>query len=195
MRTFITLYASSIRDAENFLSQKARINAVVTSVTQAVHRFGCLTYLGRHRTLFCLVAALKVLQHERGGVSAEHKHCLYKPAAHLQLSSCPKKPKDWLSDQAYLNLLALAERVPRFSNILELVSKKEVWRTWMDKEKIEEEPCPDADLDVLHRCALSTHVDMALRCVGVIITLTYEEHLPFPVARSPDDCLPQHLYD
>jgi hypothetical protein len=133
------MFSSAIRGAESFLSQKARINAIVVSVTAEVNHFSRRTYFSRHRTVFNFMAVMKVLEHERGGLPTDFKTCLYKPASNYQISSCPKKPKEWLADQAYLNLLGLAEKIPKFGNIIDLIFKKESWRVWIEKESLEED--------------------------------------------------------
>jgi hypothetical protein len=147
------MFSSAVRSAESFLSQKARINAIIVSVMAEVNHFSRRTYFSRHRALFNFLAVLKIVEHERGGLPTDFKTCLYKPASHFQISSCPKKPKEWLADQAYLNLLGLADKIPKFANIVDPIFKKEAWRAWIEKERLEEEACPDTEVDSLHRYA------------------------------------------
>ena len=134
---------------------------------QVMMEFSKRVYFSQHHEVFQLLVALKVAEHELKTITTEHIYALSKAGKHLNISSAPRKPKEWLSDACYLNLLGLSERIPKFHGIVELFAKREVWRQWMDKDRPEEESLPDESYEGMNKLLL--------------VRATREDRFPFAV--------------
>lgn len=153
--SFLKLFTDAVRNAENVMSRQSRVPAIVASATKAISDFSRLIYFSMHFEVFKLMTALKVAQHEHKTIQQDQIFALTKAGQHVQLFQVSRKPKEWMSDSGYCNLLALAERIPRFHGIVEVFVRKDAWRVWIEKDRPEEEPCPDGDqLDAMHKFLL-----------------------------------------
>ena len=87
----------------------------------------------------------------------DHLNCFIKGGAALDINVVKKKPKDWVPDGVWLNIIQLSTSIPLFKDLPEIVSRNEsMWRQWYDQEAPESVPVPDVDdrLDKMHKMLL-----------------------------------------
>ncbi|KAK5935878.1 hypothetical protein CgunFtcFv8_021195 [Champsocephalus gunnari] len=142
LRQFLGLFDSSmLQSAKSPLTSK-RISNIISFLTYKVYCYTARSLYEEHKLLFTLLLALKIALQAR---SISHPEVLtfVKGGASLDLNSVESKPRRWILDQTWLNLVQLSSLQP-FSQILtQVVQSERAWRAWFDHPTPEDAPLPD----------------------------------------------------
>ncbi|XP_069476735.1 dynein axonemal heavy chain 5-like [Ambystoma mexicanum] len=142
LRQFLGIFDISMeRSAKSQLTSK-RIGNIIEYLTFEVFRYTARGLYEDHKFLFTLLMALKIdLQAKK--ITHNDFQTLIKGGATLDLNSVEPKPKKWILDMTWLNLVQLSNSFP-FTNLLGQVARNEkAWKAWFDEEAPEESPLPD----------------------------------------------------
>ncbi|XP_032818620.1 dynein axonemal heavy chain 5-like isoform X1 [Petromyzon marinus] len=142
LRQFLGLFDLSVETAARSPIPTKRIASIIETLTFEVYRYTARGLYESHKFLFTLLLTLKV-DRQAKRISHEEFQTLIKGGAALDLNAVEPKPKKWILDMTWLNLVQLS-RLPNFSQLLAQVSNHErVWHAWFDTEAPEENPLPD----------------------------------------------------
>ncbi|XP_041817844.1 dynein heavy chain 5, axonemal [Chelmon rostratus] len=142
LRQFLGLFDSSMRHSAKSQLTSKRISNIITFLTFQVYGYTARSLYEEHKLLFTLLLALKIDLQARN-ISHPEVLTFVKGGASLDLNSVESKPRRWILDQTWLNLVQLSG-LPPFTQILTQVSQNErAWRTWFDHPVPEDATLPD----------------------------------------------------
>ncbi|KAK1173586.1 dynein heavy chain 5, axonemal isoform X1 [Acipenser oxyrinchus oxyrinchus] len=142
LRQFLGLFDMSMEKSVKSQITSKRIANIIEYLTYEVFRYTARGLYEDHKFLFTLLMALKIdLQAKK--ISHEEFQTLIKGGAALDLNSVEPKPKKWILDITWLNLVQLSHLYP-FNELLGHVARNDkAWKTWFDEEAPEEASIPD----------------------------------------------------
>ncbi|MBN3299228.1 DYH5 protein, partial [Amia calva] len=156
LRQFLGLFDISMeRSAKSQITSK-RIANIIEYLTYEVFRYTARGLYEDHKFLFTLLMALKIDLQARK-ISHNEFQTLIKGGASLDLNSVESKPRKWILDMTWLNLVQLSALHP-FTQILSHIARNDkAWKSWFDEEAPEEAPVPDgydSQLDTFRKLLL-----------------------------------------
>ena len=136
-----------------------RIQNIIDFLTFATFKYTVRGLYEMDKFLFTILMTLKV-EINANKIRGEEFQVFIKGGAALDLNAVEPKPKKWISDMTWLNLVELS-KLPQFSNILGQVARNDkAWKDWYDTDTPEDNPIPDG-----YGTTLSTfHKLLLLRC-------------------------------
>ncbi|XP_030612273.1 dynein heavy chain 5, axonemal [Archocentrus centrarchus] len=142
LRQFLGLFDSSMQNSARSQVTSKRISNIISFLTYQVYRYTARGLYEEHKLLFTLLLALKIdLQAQN--ISHSEVLTFIKGGASLDLNSVESKPRRWILDQTWLNLVQLSS-LPPFFQILNQVNQNErAWKSWFDRPAPEDTPLPD----------------------------------------------------
>ncbi|XP_069368231.1 dynein axonemal heavy chain 5 isoform X1 [Paralichthys olivaceus] len=142
LRQFLGLFDSSMQNAARSQVTSKRICNIIGFLTYQVYCYSARGLYEEHKLLFTLLLALKIDLQARN-ISHPEVLTFVKGGASLDLNSVESKPRRWILDQTWLNLVQLSV-LPPFTQILTQVSQNErAWRSWFDHPAPEDAVLPD----------------------------------------------------
>ncbi|XP_061778474.1 dynein axonemal heavy chain 5-like [Nerophis ophidion] len=142
LRQFLGLFDSSMQLSVRSQVTSKRISNIISFLTFQVYCYTARGLYEEHKLLFTLLLALKV---DLQAKNIMHSDVLIfiKGGASLDLNSVEPKPRRWILDQTWLNLVQLSS-LSVFCQILTQVSRNEkAWKTWFDNSAPEDATLPD----------------------------------------------------
>ncbi|XP_007895756.2 dynein axonemal heavy chain 5 [Callorhinchus milii] len=148
LRQFLGIFDLSMeKSAKSHITSK-RIANIIEFLTYEIFKYTARGLYEDHKFLFTLLMTLKI-DMEAKKISHNDFQTLIKGGASLDLNSAEPKPKKWILDMTWLNLVQLSQSYP-FNQLLVQVTKNDkAWKTWFDEAAPEESPLPDGYDDVL----------------------------------------------
>jgi dynein heavy chain len=104
---FNELYERAIDGAERAAAPAKRIANIIDHMTYEIFCYVSRGLFERHKLIFALMLANKVLV-AAGKVKPADVDALLKGGAALDAASARRKPKEWIPDAVWLNVLALS---------------------------------------------------------------------------------------
>ncbi|XP_013770736.1 LOW QUALITY PROTEIN: dynein heavy chain 5, axonemal-like [Pundamilia nyererei] len=142
LRQFLGLFDSSMQNSARSQVTSKRISNIISFLTYQVYRYTARGLYEEHKLLFTLLLALKIDLQARI-ISHVEVLTFIKGGASLDLNSVESKPRRWILDQTWLNLVQLSS-LPAFFQILNQVNQNErAWKAWFDHPAPEDAPLPD----------------------------------------------------
>ena len=133
-----------------------RIANIIEYLTEKVFLYTARGFYESDKFLYALLLTLKI-DLNRGKISFEQFNTFIKGGASLDLNSVDPKPKKWILDSTWLNLVQLS-RLPSFSQLLIQVTRNDkAWKSWFDSAEPEETTLPDGyqeSLDIFSKLLL-----------------------------------------
>ncbi|XP_067125373.1 dynein axonemal heavy chain 8-like isoform X2 [Centruroides vittatus] len=139
---FLEIFDRSMKDSEQSFITGMRIKNIIEFLTFEVFQYVCRGLYENHKFLFTLLLALKI-DIEQGRISKEEFLIFVRGGTALDLSTVTPKPKDWISNLTWLNLVELS-KLQHFQEILVKIKLNDrSWKNWFEKNAPEEEEIPD----------------------------------------------------
>eukprot|EP00198_Chlamydomonas_reinhardtii_P012689 XP_001702026.1 flagellar outer dynein arm heavy chain gamma [Chlamydomonas reinhardtii] len=139
---FNQLYELAIDRSEKANMPSKRIHNIIEYMTYEIYLYVQRGLFERHKIIFALMLTNKVLT-SAGKVKATDLDVFLKGGAALDINSVRKKPKDWIPDSVWLNIIALSA-MDAFRDIPDSVFRNDgLWRQWYDQEAPEMAKVPD----------------------------------------------------
>ena len=145
---FLVVFQRSMAEAAQSAVPAKRISNIIDYFTYAAY---CYTIRGLYtcdKLLLTLLLALKI-DMRKGEVLQNEFMTFIKGGASLDLNSVEAKPKAWIQDMTWLNLVQLSS-LPQFSDITnQIVRAPGTWKTWFDDAEPEEIALPEGYDNIL----------------------------------------------
>ena len=126
---FNQLYEQAIDRSEKANMPSKRIHNIIDYMTYEIYLYVQRGLFERHKLIFALMLTNKVLL-SAGKVKASDLDVFLKGGAALDINSVRKKPKDWIPDNVWLNIIALSA-MDSFRDIPDSVFRNDgLWRQW-----------------------------------------------------------------
>ncbi|XP_062336343.1 LOW QUALITY PROTEIN: dynein axonemal heavy chain 5-like [Osmerus eperlanus] len=156
LRQFLGIFDTSMERSVKSQITSKRIGNIIEFLTYQAFRYTARGLYEDHKFLFTLLLALKINLQDNNISHAEFQTFI-KGGASLDLNSVEPKPRRWILDLTWLNLVQLSSLAP-FSQLLAQVSHNDrPWRAWFDQPAPEDAPLPedyDTNLDTFRKLLL-----------------------------------------
>ncbi|XP_025057270.1 dynein heavy chain 5, axonemal-like [Alligator sinensis] len=142
LRQFLGIFDLSVERSVKSQITAKRVANIIEHLTYEVFKYTVRGLYENHKFLFTLLMTLKIdLQAKK--ITHNEFQTLIKGGASLDLNSVEPKPKNWILDMTWLNLVQLSNLNP-FNQLLGQVGRNEkAWKAWFDEKAPEETPIPD----------------------------------------------------
>ena len=182
LKQFLGLFENSIVKSTRSPYTNKRIQNIIDYLTYDVFKYTCRGLYERDKFTLTLQMAFKI-QLQQKAIRSEEFELFLKGGAALDLNAVEPKPKKWITDVTWLNLVALSNLL-QFSNITrQVVDNDKVWRQWFDSDAPEEITIPEgySQLSTWHKLLLirswcpDRTVPMARRYIAEALGDAYAE--------------------
>lgn len=144
LNQFAELYDLAIDRSEKANMPSKRIHNIIEHMTYSIYVYIARGLFERHKLIFALMLANKILV-SAGKILSADVDIFLKGGGALDINAVRKKPKEWISDAIWLNSIALSG-AQGLSDIVESVYRNEaLWRQWYDQEAPEQNKIPEFD--------------------------------------------------
>jgi len=139
---FNDLYLLAIDLSEKAAMPSKRINNIIEYLTYSVYLYIQRGLFERHKLVFALMLTNSI-QISAKKLTFDDVSIFLKGGAALDINAVRKKPKDWLSDMIWLNIVATSS-MSTFNDLQDSVYRNDgLWRQWYDLEEPEKANVPD----------------------------------------------------
>jgi dynein heavy chain len=153
---FLQVFNKSMEDSAQSPVPAKRIHNIIEFLTYEAFCYTIRGLYTRDKFLLTIMLALKI-DIRKGQVKPAEFLTFIKGGAALDLNSVEPKPKAWILDMTWLNLIQLSS-LPQFSELPNQVTRNAGgWKNWFDDAEPEEAPLPDgydSVLDVFRKLLL-----------------------------------------
>lgn len=134
---FNQLYELSIDRSEKANMPSKRIHNIIEYMTYEIYLYIQRGLFERHKLIFALMLTNKILV-SAGKIKAADVDVFLKGGGALDINSTRKKPKEWIPDVVWLNVVALSS-IDAFRDVPDSVFRNDgLWRQWYDQEAPEQ---------------------------------------------------------
>ncbi|VDP97505.1 unnamed protein product [Trichobilharzia regenti] len=155
LRQFLGLFDLSMVRSQKSPQTQKRIANIIDYLTFEVYRFTARGFYEIDKFTFTVLLTLKIAMHTKE-VKPEEFQIFIKGGAALDLNAVAPKPKKWIQDMTWLNLIELS-KLSQFNQLPDQVAANDrAWKNWFDTEAPEDSVIPDGyeKLDTFHRLLL-----------------------------------------
>jgi dynein heavy chain len=141
---FTELFMKSMDSAEKASLASKRVQNIIESMTYIAYRYINKGLYERDKLLFVFIVACKIMV-TAGLLDPAEVQLFLRGGAALDIANVRKKPT-WISNESWLNVIALSDAVPFFKSLPEnIVRGDAVWRRWFEDNEPERLPIPDME--------------------------------------------------
>eukprot|EP01029_Cantina_marsupialis_P005375 TRINITY_DN157_c1_g2_i1.p1 TRINITY_DN157_c1_g2~~TRINITY_DN157_c1_g2_i1.p1 ORF type:complete len:3733 (+),score=1529.44 TRINITY_DN157_c1_g2_i1:1436-11200(+) len=145
---FLELFMKSMDIADKASLASKRVSNIIDTMTYSVYRYVNRGLYEKDKLLFVFIVTLKIMV-TAGKLKTSDVSLFLRGGAALDINSVKTKPFDWLSQEAWLNVVQLADSVPTFRSLPDLMSRNEsTWRKWYEDNEPENLPIPDLEMNL-----------------------------------------------
>ncbi|CAH8594477.1 unnamed protein product [Schistosoma turkestanicum] len=155
LRQFLGLFDLSMARSQKSPQTQKRIANIIEYMTFEVYRYTARGFYEVDKFTFTVLLTLKIAMNMKE-VKPEEFQIFIKGGAALDLNAVAPKPRKWIQDMTWLNLIELS-KLSQFSQLPDQVASSDrAWKSWFDTDAPEDAVIPDGydKLDTLHRLLL-----------------------------------------
>ncbi|XP_021362874.1 dynein heavy chain 5, axonemal-like isoform X1 [Mizuhopecten yessoensis] len=142
LKQFLEIFDLSMAKSQKSPITSKRINNIIEYLTFEIFRYTARGLYESDKFLYTMLLTAKV-ELAAGRIRPEEFQVFIKGGAALDLNAVEPKPRKWIMDMTWLNLVELS-RLPQFSQICGQVSRNDkAWKSWFDEDAPEECTIPD----------------------------------------------------
>ena len=149
LEQFLKLFDGSIDESEKVQLPSKRVEIIIKYLTFHVYKYVNRGLFEKDKTSYILVIVFKILV-TAGKITNDDVGIYLKAGADLDARSEKPKPFNFITEKAWLNILALSrhhfgrETVAFFRELPDSMSRNEnLWKQWVEKNDPENYPVPD----------------------------------------------------
>jgi dynein heavy chain, axonemal len=139
---FLERFDGSLMNADPSAMTYKRINFIIEYLTFDIFKYKSRGLYETHKFLFVLLMTLDI-DLQRGNISFEEFQNLIKGGAALDITACPPKISEWITDPTWLNLVQLSLLGYFHKILMQIKNNEKAWKQWYGKSAPEEEVIPD----------------------------------------------------
>ncbi|VDP68686.1 unnamed protein product [Schistosoma mattheei] len=182
LRQFLGLFDISMARSQKSPQMQKRIANIIDYLTFEVYRYTARGFYEVDKFTFTVLLTLKIAMHMKE-VKPEEFQIFIKGGAALDLNAVAPKPKKWIQDITWLNLIELS-KLNQFNQLPDQVTSSDrLWKNWFDTEAPEDSVIPDGydKLGTFHRLLLirawcpDRCIPMAKRYIAERMGLAYAD--------------------
>lgn len=143
LQQFLGLFMDSMDKAEKASLASKRVSNIIEEMTLLVYRYINRGLYEADKLTFVLLVTLKIL------ITAGHLRpadftTFLRGGAALDIDSVKRKPFNWLSNEAWLNIMELSQSQKFFVNLPnDIIQNEAMWRRWYEDNEPESMNIPD----------------------------------------------------
>ena len=139
---FQQLFDKAMEIAEKANLASKRVNNIIDSMTYVTYRYINRGLYERDKTSFKLIVTFKILM-TAGKLEARHINLFLRAGNALDINSVRAKPFNWMSNEAWLNILQLSMANPMFKSLPDDIQGNEAaFIPWYNENEPERFPVP-----------------------------------------------------
>ena len=184
LNSYLEVFDLSLRKSLPDSVLQKRLSNIINTLTMNVYNYACTGLFEKHKLCFSFQMCIK-LQQDSGLVPQAQLDFFLK--GNIALEKVKKaKPADWISDQAWQDIVKLGELCPDFASLPEDIGKlQDEWKEWFEDDAPEARPYPgkygELKDEFLKLCLLRCfRVDRAIRAVTNYVILNMGERFVQP---------------
>ncbi|OAF69622.1 hypothetical protein A3Q56_02624 [Intoshia linei] len=195
LKQFLGIFNISIAISTKSPVNSKRIANIIETLTYESWRYLVRSLFEKDKFLSTVLITFK-LEMKKGLVSSKEFSIFIKGGAALDLNSVEAKPKKWISDVVWLNLVELSS-LPTFTQILSQVTNDDKsWKDWFDSDAPESTVLPDGydnHLSLFHKLLLvrcwcpDRCIPMAKKYIGTTIGQKFVEGVALNLSELVDE--------
>merc|ERR1711981_140010 len=140
---FLGLFMSSMDKAERASLASKRVENIIDTMTYITYRYINRGLYEKDKLTFILICTLKILV-TAGLLKGGDVTLFLRGGAALDINTAKRKPFGWMTNDSWLNILALADALKFFANMPSDMSANEsIWRKWYEGNEPEQLAIPD----------------------------------------------------
>ena len=143
LQQFLVLFLKSMTDSEPARIVSKRVASIIDFLTYIVYRYINRGLYEVHKLTFVFIITLKVLV-VAGTITQGDVGVYLRGGAALNIEKVKKKPFSWLSDEAWLNVVEVASKIPFYKDLPENIIRNEsAWHEFYEDNSPERTAIPD----------------------------------------------------
>ena len=140
---FLGLFMESMDKAEKATLSSKRVVNIIESMTYIVYRYVNRGLYEADKLTFVLLVTMKILI-TAGHLRQSDLVLFLRGGAALDVESVRRKPFNWMSNEAWLNIMELSQSQKFFANLPnDIIANEAMWRRWYEDNEPESMNIPD----------------------------------------------------
>ncbi len=145
---FLVLFNESMDKAEKAALASKRVANIIESMTYIVYRYINRGLYETDKLTFVVLLTMKILI-TANYLRQSDMSLFLRGGAALDIDSVKKKPFNWMSNEAWLNVVELSQSHKFFTNLLtDMAANETLWRRWYEDNEPEAMNIPDYEIQL-----------------------------------------------
>merc|ERR1711968_174561 len=145
---FLVLFMDSMDKAEKATLASKRVGNIIDTMTYLVYRYVNRGLYEADKLTFKLLVTTKIMI-TAGYLKTSDLTLFLRGGAALDINSVRRKPFNWISNEAWLNVIELSQSIKFFQNLPnDMASNESMWRRWYEDNEPEAIGIPDYETKI-----------------------------------------------